>query len=232
VLAGFVKGAIGMGLPTVAIGLLSTVMPPAQAAVLLVIPTLVTNVWQLAAGKNLAPLLRRLWPLLAASALVTFVSAGLMAKSSHQATFALGIALIVYAAIGIAKVQIAIPARAEPWLSPAIGACTGLVTAATGVMALPAVIYFQGIGLDKEDLIQALGLSFTVSIVALGGGLLREGVFQGASVLASLLALAPAAIGMVAGQWLRLRIRPDIFRFCFFLGLLALGVDLVLRAVV
>ena len=63
-IAGFVKGVIGLGLPTVAIGLLGLVMPPAEAAALLVVPSLVTNVWQLAAGPSLMTLLRRLWPML------------------------------------------------------------------------------------------------------------------------------------------------------------------------
>ena len=45
-LAGLVKGVIGMGLPTVAMGLLALVLPPAEAAAIVVVPSLVTNVWQ------------------------------------------------------------------------------------------------------------------------------------------------------------------------------------------
>src|SRR5215470_8547418 len=62
-LAGFVKGVIGLGLPTVAMGLLAVVVPPAQAAALLIVPSFVTNIWQLALGPDLAPLVRRLWPM-------------------------------------------------------------------------------------------------------------------------------------------------------------------------
>ena len=63
VLAGFVKGVIGLGLPTVAMGLLALLMTPAQAAALLVVPSFLTNVWQ-AMGPELIPLVRRLWPML------------------------------------------------------------------------------------------------------------------------------------------------------------------------
>ncbi|HEX5866243.1 MAG TPA: sulfite exporter TauE/SafE family protein, partial [Beijerinckiaceae bacterium] len=56
-LAGFVKGVVGLGLPTVAIALLGLVMTPAEAAALLVLPTFVTNVWQLAAGPRLHALM-------------------------------------------------------------------------------------------------------------------------------------------------------------------------------
>jgi uncharacterized membrane protein YfcA len=229
-LAGFVKGMIGMGLPTVAIGLLSVVMLPSEAAALLVFPTLVTNIWQLAAGSNLVPLMRRLWVMLATSALVTFAASGLLTGTSSRVFVALGLALICYAIIGLAKVQFSTPAWTEAWLSPVIGATSGLVTGATGLMALPAVAYFQAIGLDKEDMIQALGLSFTASMLALAAGLAREGAFHGAMAGASLLALVPASAGMLAGQWLRLRVQPDVFRLFFFLGLFGLGAHLVLRA--
>jgi hypothetical protein len=231
-LAGFVKGMIGMGLPTVAIGLLSVVMLPSEAAALLVFPTLVTNIWQLAAGTNLVPLMRRLWVMLATSALVTFAASGLLTSTSGGAAVALGVALVCYAIIGLAKVQFSAPAWTEPWLSPIIGAATGLVVGATGVMVLPAVPYFQAIGLNKEDMIQALGLSFTASMLALAAGLAREGAFHGAMAGASLLALVPASAGMLAGQWLRLRVQPDVFRLFFFLGLFGLGAHLVLRALI
>src|SRR5262245_25180941 len=59
VLAGFVKGVVGLGLPTVAMGLLAVVMAPAQAAALLVVPSFLTNTWQ-ALGPELLPLTRRL----------------------------------------------------------------------------------------------------------------------------------------------------------------------------
>ena len=57
-LAGLVKGVIGMGLPTVAMGLLALALPPAEAAAILVVPSLVTNVWQLLAGPRFAALAR------------------------------------------------------------------------------------------------------------------------------------------------------------------------------
>src|SRR4051794_41754224 len=75
VLAGFVKGVIGLGLPTVAMGLLAIVMTPAQAASLLVVPSLLTNVWQ-ATGPVLVPLVRRLWAMLLGIFLRTLLRGG------------------------------------------------------------------------------------------------------------------------------------------------------------
>lgn len=77
-LAGQVKGVTGPGLPTVGVGLLSLAMPPAEAASLVVVPSLVTNVWQMGPGAALSPLVRRLWPMLAGVCLGTWAGAGLL----------------------------------------------------------------------------------------------------------------------------------------------------------
>ncbi len=229
-LAGLVKGVIGLGLPTVAMGLLAVAVPPAQAAALLVVPSLVTNLWQLAIGRNLVPLLRRLWPLLLGICGGTAAGAGfLVGEGGQGATVALGIALIAYAAIGLCAVQPTVPARGESWISLAVGAATGLITAATGVFVIPAVPYLQALGLDKDDLVQALGVSFTVSTVALAALLIHAGSLQLASAGVSALAIVPALLGMALGQWLRGRARPEVFRLCFFVGLLVLGAHLALR---
>jgi len=228
-LAGLVKGVIGMGLPTVAMGLLALALPPAEAAAILVVPSLVTNVWQLLSGPRFGALARRLWPMMAAVLLGTIAGAGvLVGNVAGLAKIGLGIALIVYAVVGLAGIRLSVAARHEAWLGPVVGAITGLVTGATGVFVIPAVPYLQAIGLEKDELIQALGLSFTVSTVALAVGLLRVDAWQMDSVWMSLLALVPALVGMQAGQWLRQRIAAATFRRVFFAGLLLLGATLAL----
>ena len=231
VLAGLVKGVIGMGLPTVAMGLLAVAMPPAEAAALLVVPSLVTNLWQLLAGPAFAALARRLWSMMVGVIFGTIAGAGvLVGNIAGLASVGLGVALIAYAVVGLAGVKMALPRRHEAWMAPLVGVTTGLVTGATGVFVLPAVPYLQAIGLEKDELVQALGLSFTVSTVALALGLLRVDAWQMGSIWMSLLALAPALGGMWLGQILRGRISALTFRRVFFAGLLLLGLYLTLRS--
>jgi uncharacterized protein len=229
-LAGFVKGVIGLGLPTVAVGLLGLAMAPADAAALLVIPALVTNLWQLATGPRFGASLRRLWSLLLGICLGTWLGSLLFGGLAPSgARVVLGGALALYAVLGLARIELRVPSRLEPVLSPLLGAVTGLITAATGVFVVPAVPYLQALDLAKEDLVQALGLSFTVSSLALGAALTVNGTLQGGTAGASLLALLPALLGMAFGQWVGARVRPALFRLCFLLGLLALGLDLALH---
>jgi uncharacterized protein len=232
VLAGTVKGISGMGLPTVTMGVLGLFMAPANAAALVVIPSLITNLWQFAAGENHISLVRRFWPMLLVMSAATVPAAGLLtAGRSEHVIMALGSVLIVYGVIGLARLQVSISKPLERWLSPIMGAATGVLTGATGVFVIPAAPYFQAIGLQKEELVQALGLSFTVSTLALAAGLASRGAFHLDAAGASLLCTAPALAGVVGGQWIRAKINPQTFRVVFFLGLLLLGADLIARSV-
>ncbi|EAY70687.1 hypothetical protein BDAG_03491 [Burkholderia dolosa AU0158] len=223
-LAGAVKGMIGLGLPTIAMGLLTLAMPPSAAASLLLVPSFVTNVWQLALGPAFGPLLRRLWPLFAGLTVGT-LTGGLpaLATGSTWTHAALGVVLVAYGLWGLAAARLPAPGRHEKWLSAAVGYLTGIVTAATGVFVVPAVPYLQALRLPKDDLIQALGLSFTASTIALGVQLRITGALQGVDLGVSALALVPALAGMAGGQFARRVMSEQTFRRCFFVGLIALG---------
>ena len=125
--------------------------------------------------------------------------------------------------------RLAVPPAHERWLSPLAGLLTRPVTAATGVFVIPAVPYLQALGLEKEQLVRALGVSFLVSTIALAATLGHGGALDRGSAAASLLALLPALLGMFAGQALRRRIAAEPFRKVFFGGLLALGLYLAGR---
>jgi uncharacterized membrane protein YfcA len=230
-LAGMVKGVIGLGLPTMAMGLLGSVMPPAEAAALLLVPSLVTNVWQLLAGPRFGRLVRRLGTMMLGIAVGTCLGSGLIAGGDAQAaTAAMGTALLAYAVLGLTSLRLSVPARVEGWAGPLVGVTTGLVTGATGVFVIPAVPYLAALGLDRDELVQALGLSFSVSTLALAAGLAWHSALPAQSLATSLLALLPALLGMALGGLFRGRARPDTFRRCFFLGLLALGAEILWRA--
>ncbi|TGU69145.1 sulfite exporter TauE/SafE family protein, partial [Mesorhizobium sp. M1C.F.Ca.ET.144.01.1.1] len=113
---------------------------PVTAASLLIVPSFVTNVWQLFAGPSFASILRRLWLMMAGILIGTIAGARLLASDNVKWTTAgLGAALVLYAAYTLLARQPGIPARAERWLSPIIGVLTGLVTGGTGVFVVPAV---------------------------------------------------------------------------------------------
>lgn len=229
-MAGMIKGVIGLGLPTIAMGLLGLAMAPAQAAALLIIPATLTNLWQLAFGGHLRALVRRLWPMLLAIFLGTGAGTLWLGIDGGQwVVRALGGALLLYALSGLLLPALRVGAGHERWLGPLCGVLTGVITAATGVFVIPAVPYLQALGLGKDQLVQALGLSFSVSTLALAAALLWRGALGGGELSASLLALIPAVLGMWLGQWLRQRISAVLFKRVFFIGLGLLGAHLLVN---
>lgn len=229
-LAGIIKGIIGLGLPTVAMGLLALSMPPASAAALLLIPSLVTNLWQLLAGPAFLLLARRLGSFLVAIVVGTLWSGvPTLTQGVDWAPVVLGTLLVLYGLWGLAACRLPAPGRHEAWLSPLIGYVTGTITAATGVFVLPAVPYLQCLALKKDDLVQALGLAFTVSTLGLALSLAQSSGLPALNLSLSLMALIPALLGMMLGQFLRRHIGEALFRRCFFVGLIVLGGTMALR---
>jgi uncharacterized membrane protein YfcA len=205
-------------------------MAPGQAAALLVVPNTATNVWQALTGKHLRPLLRRFWPMLAGIGVGSAPGAGLLVHdSSGRAAIALGIMLSLYALFSVMSPRWRVPPQAEWWLAPLAGAFTGWLSVLTGVFAIPLVPYLNALSLERDELIQALGLSLLTSAVAVAVALARENVLPVSLLGTSLVALVPAGLGARVGQWLRQRTDPAIFARFFAVGLLAIGLYLAVR---
>ena len=205
-------------------------MTPAQAAAILVVPSLVTNIWQAAVGGGLLALARRLWPLLAGICIGTALGVVLLPRDDNGlATVWLGLALAVYAALGLVKVEFSVPRHAETWLGLLMGAATGAITVATGIFVMPGTPYIQSMEFDRDRLVQALGLSFTVSTITLAAALAYTGHVQTSLAWPSIVALVASLVGMGLGQLMRGKIKAETFRLCFFVGLMLLGLHLALR---
>lgn len=230
-LAGFVKGVVGMGLPTVSLGLLAVVVGPKEAIAIMLVPSLVTNIWQGVVGGTFVALIKRLWTLLLAVCVGVWFGAGILARADAAIILgALGAMLCLYAAISLLTPQIPAPGQREGWLSPVIGLANGLLTGLTGTFVVPGVPYLQALGLDRNGLVQAMGILFSVSTLALAASFAGHTLLPKDLGFLSASAIVPALLGMVGGQWVRHRIPEAVFRKIIFAGLIVLGVYLVIKS--
>ena len=230
-LAGFIKGVIGLGLPTVSMGLLAVTMPPAQALAIVIVPAIVTNIWQTFVGPYLLDIVRRLWPLMVATVIGIWLNSGMLTGAyARYGTIVLGILLVIYAIVGLNKLSFNIDRRHEKWIGALVGLVTGMISAATGVQVIPSMPYMQSIGMEKDELVQALGVFFTVATVSLGFNLTRSGLLTAATALPGAVAMACSFAGMFIGQAIRTRMRPEGFRRWFLISMILLGLYLVVSA--
>jgi len=231
-LAGFVKGVIGLGLPTVAMGLLATRMAPAHALAIVIAPAILTNIWQTFGGPYLRDIVRRLWPMLLGLVIGIWCGAGLMTgPHARYGTPILGLLLVIYGVIGLGRVRFRVPRRHETWIGGVVGIVTGVVSAATGVQVIPSMPFMQAIGLDKDELVQALGVFFTTATVALAFGLAEAGLLDVSVAWPGMVAMAAAFGGMWLGQGVRTRMHPEAFRRWFLIAMIGLGVYLAGEAI-
>ena len=231
-LAGFVKGVIGLGLPTVAMGLLAVSKPPAHALAIVIVPAIVTNIWQTFVGPYLRDITRRLWPLMVGTAIGIWCGAGLMTGPyARYGTIVLGLLLVIYAIIGLSKFSFTVVRRDEKWIGGIVGVLTGMVSAATGVQVIPSMPFMQAIGMEKDELVQALGVFFTVATVSLGFNLTSSGLLTAATALPGAVAMIAAFAGMYIGQAVRSRLEPEAFRRWFLVSMIFLGIYIAASAI-
>jgi len=231
-LAGFIKGAIGLGLPTVSMGLLAVTMQPSHALAIVIVPAVVTNIWQTFVGPYLRDIIRRLWPLMAGTVIGIWLNAGLLTGPyARYGAVVLGVLLVIYAIVGLSKFSFRVARSNEKWIGGIVGLITGVVSAATGVQVLPSMPFMQAIGMEKDELVQALGVYFTIATLALAFNLTSAGLLDTSTALPGAVAMASAFAGMFIGQAVRSRMQPEAFRRWFLIAMILLGLYLVGSAV-
>jgi hypothetical protein len=183
-----------MGLPTVAMSLLGLWMTPLEAAALLVLPSMATNVAQ-CRGAYLRRLAAALWPAWLALAVVTVLlpvpASAAAASNAHRL---LGAVLVLYGLWGLWRPRLPVLSPRSRWA----GLVAGGVTAATAVFVVPLVPYLQALRLQASGE-QALLTAHAV------------------------LALAAAAAGLRLGEHIRARISAAVFQRALFVVFVFLG---------
>ncbi len=229
-LAGIVKGLAGLGLPAISVGLSTVAFGLMPAMALIIVPSLVGNVWQAVSGRELRSVVRRIWPFeIAAIIGVPLGGLALVRADVDLLSALLGFLLIAHALNGLFRPPMVLPAHHEPWVGPLAGLSTGVLAAMTGAYSVPAVFYFQSLGFSRDRLIQAMGFHFSICAILLGLTLSANALMPGRLLLISIACTIPALIGMEFGRRLRQKLSEKMFRAVFNAALLGLGLFLAER---
>lgn len=227
-IGGGVKGILGLGLPLASVALMSTFLDLRVAIPLLVIPVIVTNIWQAFRGDEMMAILRRYWLLFACSCIGIWLgTVALFRIDPSTLTATLGVVVCVFTVINLFALRLTVPERSMPILSPVVGLFSGVLSGSTGSLGAPVVMYFQALGMPKDTFVQALGLQFLITAAVWMVALIEQGALKGPGFAISTLAVAPAVAGMVAGQWLRNRLSQERFSTWVYVFLFIVGLNLI-----
>jgi len=214
---GFVKGAVGFALPMIAVSCAASFMPPQEAVAAVILPTLITNVWQ-SLRQGFGPAfatLREYWRLNLTLALTIAGVSQLVPRIPPEVFFiVLGSIILIIALIQLFGVRLPCPETQA--VKTRFEVITGLVGGLCGGMAgfwgPPILLFLIAMGVEKTNQIRAQGLSYTVGSVMLVGGHLSSGVLNEVTLPLSGIMVLPVLIGMGVGLWVQDRLDQQKFR--------------------
>jgi uncharacterized membrane protein YfcA len=229
--AAFVKGAIGFGFPGIATPVVALVADVRTAVVVLLVPNLVMDAWQLARRPGLGRAVRRHAALLAAGVAGMALGTQVMLAVPPAVLLAgLGGVTLAAVGLGLARPGGRLPARLEAPLGPVAGFAAGLMGGLTNVVGVPLILYFQGVGLERGEFVRAVAAGFltlkATQLVAVWRGVPLDPGLAGPAVAVLAVGLAAFAVGLQVQD----RVEPAAFRR-WVLGVMAvLGVAMLARA--
>ncbi len=225
IVAGIVKGTLGVGLPLVAVPMLSFVLPPLTAISLLVVPVLASNLWQAIKAVEPKQALRRFKGLSAALFISTIVSVRLALSLPTELLNLLVAGSVVCAVVlMVYRPDSVIPPRREGKLGVLVGLLAGAMGGVSSMTGPFIITYLLALRLPREAFIGGISIIYLFGMVPLYASLAFYGRLGPTEMVYSALALAPMALGMSIGRKLRGLLSEGAFRNVLlgFLSMLAL----------
>lgn len=232
--AGIVKGTVGFAMPTVLMSGLTLVLPPDQALGALILPTLLTNLWQ-ALRQGMASAWQTIFRFrvfLVAGGLCLMFSAQLVPVLDVRWLFGLiGAPIAVFAIVQLAGWRPRLSAR-RPGSEATVGALTGLIGGVSGIWGPPTVTYLTAIGVPKAESMRAQGVIYGLGAVALAGAHSYSGVLTPEILPVAFLIVPTALLGLWIGFKIQDRLAQETFRKVILCVLILAGLNLLRRALV
>ena len=229
--AAFVKGAIGFGFPALATPLLALFLDVKTAVPVLVLPNIVMDGVQAARRGSLVATARRMTVLLLFGALGTVLGTRLLiALPARTVTLVLGVFIVVFVGLNVARVAPRIPPGGERWCAPLAGLLAGVSGGLTNVPGTPLVLYFYALGMDKAEFVRSVAVTFLLYKLMQLGALVWFGLFDWPLFLASAGLTVVALGGFALGLRVQDRLEQATFNRLVLAFLGALGLWLVVRA--
>ncbi len=232
--AGFVKGAVGFALPMIMISALGSFLAPQIALAAVILPTLLSNLWQ-ALRHGWRAALASVWNFrLYLFFMLFFIafSAQLVAVLPQSTLLLLiGVPVTFFALVQLLGTHLHLR-QSQRWLAePLIGAGAGFVGGLSGVWGPPLVVFLTALGTDKREQMRIQGVVYGLGAVVLAGAHLGSGVLNAATLPLSALLVVPTLAGMALGLMLHERMPQAAFRRGTLLVLVVAGLNLIRRAV-
>ena len=236
VAGGFVKGAVGYGLPLIATPILLFAFPLPQVVLLMVPAIFFGNLVQGIQTRRSWPTLRTYWPMIAANCIILLFFGGrvLTVVDPRILAMAVGLMMAVHAGLSLAppvaaaeRLFNAMPRRYV--VAPA-GIVSGFLGSITTMYGFPSLQVIVSDKLTKDDMAFLFSVFLASGHLALWRGMALNDYNDPQLLKWGLLASVPMFLGLLAGRVVHKRLTMQTFRVLVNLVLLAAGIALVLKS--
>ena len=229
-LAAIVKGAIGFGFPTLGTPLLALVVDVKTAVAVLVIPNMVMDGLQLRRSGPIGDAPRRLAPLLLFTMIGTVIGTKLLvALSPRTATMILGVFILGYVLLDLARLSPRVPPSWELTLAAPVGLAAGIMGGITNAPGTPIALYLVALGMEKKEFVRSIAFTFLVVKGVQLVTLVWYGLLTWSLAVVSLGLAATGLAGFALGLKLQDRLDQRSFSRAVLIFLAALGIWLLVR---
>jgi len=228
--AGVVKGFLGIGLPAAAMALLTLFMAPTEAIPLLWLPILATNSLQFFRAQQKADIARSYWLFAIAIFVSIFVTSMFIADyPTALLTVAIGVAMVIFSLNILLGVKLNI-GPGKGW-QVGFGVVSGALGGISSIWSPPVAMYLVARDTSKERFIGATGFLFLAGCLPLGAGQVVAGIMTLPILLQSVFGLAFVLIGFRIGEALRSTVSQTYFRRAVLIAFLLMGLRLIATGV-
>ena len=231
-LAGTVKGALGIGLPTISISMLAQFVDPRVAIALLLVPALFSNTWQIYRGGQIAKSARRLWPFVSSMAVVMFLASLFAARASTKTLVAgIGVMVVLWTVTSLVRTPRQIPAHLDRPAQFVAGVVSGITGGLTAIWSPSMVVYLLSAGCEKDDFVRFTGFIILCGTVPLTVGYVLNGLLDKQLAIASCMMVIPTLLGFSVGERIRNIMSVQQFQKAVLVVFCLMGLNLIRRAV-
>lgn len=229
---GMVKGLIGVGLPTVTLTLLSFVFDIKDSISIILIPVILTNLYQMLDGNSLKEIIGEVKFFLIGSFLFIFPGFYFLTILKSDTILAiLALLLIINSFMSLMKYEIKLKNYKSKAIQLGIGSLTGITTGVTSIYTMPFIFLIQSLNYSKNKVIQLMGLSFFIFACMQLILFSSHGMLDFDKLSISLLACLPILAGVYFGTALRKKISETLFKTLFNIMLVVMGSLLILKII-
>jgi uncharacterized membrane protein YfcA len=230
-LAGFVKGASGMGFPLIATPTVALLLDIRIAITILIIPNIVMDIAQVFRGGFPFDVLRRFAWFFVLTVVGVFLGTKLLVTLPLWIlNFCLGVMVLVFVVSNWLRIEFTIPPQLEKKLSLPAGLVSGFLNGMTNAAGPALAIYLYSLRLPKIEFIKSIAAIFIITKLSQLVAVSTWNLFNWATLSLSLGVTLFVLLGFYGGLKTQDRINQQNFSRGLLALLFSIGVILVLRA--